>query len=126
MKDKLLKNINDNNRSIVNYLIDIIDTHNIKNLSELSKLEDTIFTFNSVCLNRKERINYLIKSLSNDYLDYDGLSFEGLQYLKKLKNNLNNSDENEVILNLIKILDFTNRDILLVNEAYCNIVQGLL
>lgn len=124
IRDNLITNIRDSNKKIVKYLLEVINDNDLNSEDDLSNLEDKIFTINNVCLSKEKRIAYLI-GVTTDYSDYDGLSLEELNYLKNLKNNLvNKKDQDEVIINLIKILDFTNRDIMLVSEAYNLIINN--
>ena len=124
IRDNLITNIRDSNKKIVKYLLEVINDNDLNSEDDLSNLEDKIFTINNVCLSKEKRIAYLIE-ITDDYSDYDGLSLEELNYLKNLKNNLvNKKDQDEVIINLIKILDFTNRDIMLVSEAYNLIINN--
>lgn len=125
MKNELIKHKNSSNESIVEYLIDIIDNEKITSIFDLETLENKIFTINNKTLNYKERIDYVTHYVQSSYYDYDGLDLEEMKYLNNLKKNLEtlNNEENKVIV-LIKILDFTNKDIMFVKEAYNLIINN--
>lgn len=125
MKNELIKHKNISNESIVEYLIDIIDNEKITSIFDLEALENKIFTINNKTLNYKERIDYVTHYVQSSYYDYDGLDLGEMKYLNNLKKNLEalNNEENKVIV-LIKILDFTNKDIMFVKEAYNLIINN--
>lgn len=125
MKNELIKHKNSSNESIVEYLIDIIDNEKITSIFDLEALENKIFTINNKTLNYKERIDYVTHYVQSSYYDYDGLDLGEMKYLNNLKKNLEalNNEENKVIV-LIKILDFTNKDIMFVKEAYNLIINN--
>lgn len=124
---KLLSHKNDNNKVIVDKLIEIIKEENISSEEELSVLENNIFTINGKLMNMDEKVNYCKALINQGYYDYDGLSLEEINKLKKLKDSLKNNISNvEKILIIVKINLMTEREIMFVKEMYDYIVKGLI
>lgn len=124
--DNLLKYKNENNKILIEDLVEFIKTSNIQNIEELKKAEDYIFTLNKKVLNDSQRIKYCYENIKNAYYDYDGLSIEEIRTLKNLKESITTSiSEEDKIINLIKINMLTNREIKFYKEAYEGIIKGL-
>ena len=125
--DNLLTYKSSQNETIIEELVEFIKLFNIQNIKELKDAEDTLFTLNKKVLSNKQRILYCYESIKNAYYDYDGLSLQEINNLKKLKESITSSiSDKDKIINLIKINALTNREIKFYKEAYIGITEGLL
>ena len=125
LEESLLKCKTKYNQKIIRELINYIKEEKISNINELDDFENKIFTIDGKLLNNNQRIKYCLYNIKNCYFDYDGLSLSEIKILKQLKNNINDNDE-EIILNIIKINAITNREIMFIKEAYEYILSGKL
>ena len=125
--DNLNSHRTNKNKDLVNELIEVIKDNNINSIEQLVSLEDRKFTIAGKTLNIKERIKYCFLSIENSYYDYDGMLLDEIKELKKLKESiLLNIDDKTKILNLIKIYNITNREIIFIKEVYEYIINGSL
>lgn len=123
--ENLMKCRNKENENIIKELLYCIKEEKIYSMEQLIDFENKIFTIDNRILNTKQRIKYCMYNIENSCCNYDGLSLNEIRALTKLKNNMNGNDE-EKILNIIKINSITNREIMFVKEAYEYIIKGIL
>lgn len=126
MIEKLLKHKTKTNSNIIKSLIEIIKSSNVKSLEDLKKIENETFTLSGKILNIEERIDYIL-SITISSLDYEFLTFEEIQIYKKYKLNIINGKNNEEkLINIIKLYDLANRELLFPFEAYNLIIKNKL
>ena len=124
---ELISHKTSKNEALVGELIDYIEEENILNINQLKSFEDRIFTIDGKVLNDNQRIKYCWSIIGNAYYDYDGLSSNEIRVLKSLKESITSDiSDKEKIFNLIKINILTNREIMVVKEAYEYILKGVL
>lgn len=125
--ETLKQNKNESNKLLVEELISFLIDANIDDLKELKKFEDLTFNVNGKVLNNKNRIKYCYDLVKNSFIDYDGLAFEEVIKIRKLKESLieNISDEKK-IMNIIELHLITQRDIKFYVEAYNLAINGTL
>ena len=126
MIEKLLNHKTKTNSNIIKSLMEIIKSSNVKSLEDLKKIENETFTLNGKILNIEERIDYIL-SITISSLDYEFLTFEEIQIYKKYKLNIINGKNNEEkLINIIKLYDLANRELLFPFEAYNLIIKNKL
>ena len=126
MIEELLKHKTKTNSNIIKSLIEIIKSSNVKSLEDLKKIENETFTLSGKILNIEERIDYIL-SITISSLDYEFLTFEEIQIYKKYKLNIINGKNNEEkLINIIKLYDLANRELLFPFEAYNLIIKNKL
>lgn len=122
--DELKNKISNKNKKIVLELSNIIIDNKITTLEELKQKEDEIFTYNGKVLTEEERINYCLEMIKYSSADYELLSFDEIQEYKRLKLELKSSiSNNQKIKNLIILFSMTDRDMMLLTEAYNLIIE---
>ena len=120
MKDKIYSKINDENKKIVEELLDIIESEELHSLEDLKKHQDNLFKIDGKYMNKNEKINYCINLINNSpYLseDLDFLEVRDLADMRYKLNDDNCSDIEKEIL-IIKIFSLVDYNMMLPYSAY--------
>ena len=120
MKEEIYKKINTENKKIVEFLIDIIESEDINNLEELKNYQEKLFQKNGKYISDKEKINYCINLINNSSYMSEDLDFLEIRDLTNMKYKLRDSscsDLEKKIL-IIKIFALVNYNMMLPYDAY--------
>lgn len=93
--------INEDNRGVVEELINVLMENNIHTYRELADLEESYFDKNMSLL---DRISLSYKQMIKDIYKYDNMQVDEIRDLDKMKEEFNNSnDVEEKLILIIKI-----------------------
>lgn len=90
--------INEDNRGVVEELINVLMENNIDTYRELADLEESYFDKNMSLL---DRISLSYKQMIKDIYKYDNMQVDEIRDLDKMKEEFNNSNDGEEKLILI-------------------------
>ena len=124
MIDTLRDKENDNNRKLINKLIDLIEKFNIKDINGLSELEEYFFMVDD---KKVDKLDYCINKISHDDYIFELMDSEDIEEMNKLKDLFNEEkDEEKKLYYIIKMFDKAGYDLYLPYTTYKYIMNDQL
>ncbi len=126
MIQEIQKHANNDNIFYIEELADIIIEEKISTIEQLKEFEKKYNELNCKFKNIEEIVNFWINVVDNDPYEYDDVSYDKLQELKKERKLMDDSILENKILHIIKYYFLTDRNNPFPYYTYQFILQGKL
>lgn len=123
---EIQKHVSNDNIFYIEELADIIIDEKLNSIEELEEYEKRYNGFNRKFNTMEEVVNYWIDVIDNDPYEYDDVSYDKLQELKKERRLIDDKLLENKILHIIKYYHLTDRDNPFPYYTYQFILQGKL
>lgn len=123
---EIQKHVNNNNIFYIEELADIIIDEKLNSVEELEEYEKCYNKLDSKFNTIEEAVNFWIDVIDNDPYEYDDVSYDKLQELKKERKLINDHLLENKILHIIKYYHLTDRDNPFPYHTYQFILKGKL